>query len=82
MSTFPGSPRLLKGGIAMLDQGNGTVLQILPLQYNPDTLTLSLKIKGLGAQRGHDIEALRLIAPPTDTVEVAAEVDAMKEWTL
>ena len=33
MSSFPGSPRLLKGGIALLDPDNGTVQQILPLQY-------------------------------------------------
>ena len=31
MSSFPGSPRLLKGGIALLDPGNGTLQQILPL---------------------------------------------------
>jgi hypothetical protein len=34
MSSFPGSPRLLKGGIALRDPNNEMVLQILPLQYN------------------------------------------------
>ncbi len=76
MSNFPGSPRLLKGGIALLDPSNGTVLQILPLQYNPDTLTRSLKIKGVGAESGDHIEALRLTGPPAETIKVEAEIDA------
>lgn len=76
MSTFPGSPKLLKGGIALLDPDNGTVQQILPLQYNPDTLTRSLKIKGVGAESGDHIEALRLIGPPAETIKVEAEIDA------
>lgn len=76
MSSFPGSPRLLKGGIALLDPVNGTVQQILPLQYNPDTLTRSLKIKGVGADSGDHIEALRLAGPPTETIKVDAEIDA------
>jgi hypothetical protein len=76
MSSFPGSPRLLKGGIALLYPANGTVQQILPLQYNPDTLTRSLKIKGVGADSGDHIEALRLAGPPTETIKVEAEIDA------
>src|SRR5712671_4949386 len=76
MPTFPGSPRLLKGGLALLDPGNGKVQQILPLQYNPDTLTRSLKIKGVGAESGDHIEALRLTGPPTETIKVEAEIDA------
>jgi hypothetical protein len=76
MSTFPGSPRLLKGGIALLDPNNGTVQQILPLQYNPDTLTRSLKIKGVGAESGDHVEALRLTGPPAETIKVEAEIDA------
>ena|SRR6185369_51976 len=76
MSTFPGSPRLLKGGIALLDPATGTVRQILPLQYNPDTLTRSFKIKGVGAESGDHIEALRLTGPPAETIKVEAEIDA------
>jgi hypothetical protein len=76
MSSFPGSPRLLKGGIALLDPDTGAVQQILPLQYNPDTLTRSFKIKGVGAESGDHIEALRLIGPPTETIKVEAEIDA------
>lgn len=76
MSSFPGSPRLLKGGLALLEPRNGTVQRILPLQYNPDTLTRSFRIKGVGADSGDHIEALRLVGPPTETIKVEAEIDA------
>lgn len=67
---------MLKGGIALLDPATGAVRQILPLQYNPDTLTRSFKIKGVGAESGDHIEALRLTGPPAETIKVEAEIDA------
>ena len=36
MSSFPGSPRLVKGGIVLIDPNTGAVLRIITLQYNPD----------------------------------------------
>jgi hypothetical protein len=76
MSTFPGSPRLLKGGIVVLDPVTGAILRIINLQYNPDTLTRSLQIKGAGPESGDRIEALRLKGPPVETFKVEVEVDA------
>ncbi|WP_292995471.1 hypothetical protein [Nitrosomonas sp.] len=76
MSSFPGSPRLLKGGLALLDPLTGQVLRIIPLQYNPDTLNRSLQIKGVGQESGDHIEALRLKGPPTETIKLDAELDA------
>lgn len=75
MTSFPGSPRLLKGGLALLDPQNGTVLRIIPLQYNPDTLTRSLKIKGVDSDSGDHIDALRLKGPPEETFKLEAEMD-------
>jgi hypothetical protein len=77
MSAFPGSPRVLKGGIVLLDPDQFTVLPngIIVLQYNPDTLTRTLKIKG--AEEGGDrSEALRLTGPPVETIRIEAEIDA------
>jgi hypothetical protein len=78
MSAFPGSPRVLKGGIVLLDPVKFTPLpvnNIIVLQYNPDTLTRSLKIKG--AEEGGDrSEALRLTGPPVETIKLDAEIDA------
>lgn len=77
MSAFPGSPRLLKGGLVLLDPDQFTVLPngIIVLQYNPDTLTRTFKIKG--AEEGGDrSEALRLTGPPVETIKLDAEIDA------
>lgn len=75
MSTFPGSPKLIKGGIVVLDPRTSAVLRVIPLQYNPDTLTRTLQIKGAG-ESGDRIEALRLKGPPVETYKVEAEIDA------
>jgi hypothetical protein len=77
MTTFPGSPRLLKGGLVLLDPNSFAVLPngVIVMQYNPDTLTRTLKIKG--AEEGGDrSEALRLTGPPVETIKLDAEIDA------
>ena len=76
MSTFPGSPRLLRGGLVLIDPGAGSVLRIIALQYNPDTLTRSFQIRGVGPDSGDHLEALRLKGPPVETIKVEAEIDA------
>ena len=76
MSSFPGSPRIVKGGIVVLEPKTGAVLRVIPLQYNPDTLTRSFQIKGVGAESGDRIEAFRLKGPPVETIKVEAEIDA------
>ena len=77
MSTFPNSPRLLKGGIVLVDPETAAVRRIISLQYNPDTLTRSLQIQGVNAEGGGDrSEVLRLKGPPVETIKLDAEIDA------
>lgn len=76
MTTFPGSPRTLKGGIALVDPARGTVLRTIVLQYNPDTLTRTLQVQGTAASEGDRSEALRLKGPPVETIKLDAEIDA------
>jgi hypothetical protein len=75
MTTFPGSPRLLKGGIVLIDANTGVVQQIISLQYNPDTLSRTLQVQGTG-ESGDRMEALRLKGPPIETIKLEAEIDA------
>src|SRR5205085_4312287 len=75
MTTFPGSPRLVKGGIVVLDVDTGTVVRVIALQYNPDTLTRSFQIKAL-TEGGDRSEALRLTGPPVESIKLDAEIDA------
>src|SRR5262245_22329727 len=76
MSTFPGSPRLIKGGVVLIAPDTGVVQRIIALQYNPDTLTRSLQIKGVSAEAGDRRETQRLIGPPVETIKLDAEIDA------
>ena len=76
MTSFPGSPRLLKGGIVLLDPDTSAVLRVIALQYNPDTLTRTLQVKGVGAESGDRSEAFRLKGPPVETIKLDAEIDA------
>ena len=75
MTSFSRSPRLLRGGLALIDPATGQVQRIIALQYNPDTLTRTLQIKGVGAESGDRSEALRLKGPPVETLKLDAEID-------
>lgn len=76
MTTFPGAPRVLKGGIVLVEPETGTVERIIVLQYNPDTLTRTLQPRSTTAEAGDRLEALRLTGPPVETFKVDAELDA------
>ena len=76
MTTFPNSPRLLKGGIVLLDPVTSAVQRVIALQYNPDTISRTLQVQGVGGEGGDRSEALRLKGPPVETIKVEAEIDA------
>jgi hypothetical protein len=77
MTTFPGSPRLLKGGIVLLNAVSGAIERIIVLQYNPVTLTRTLQAQGFGGEGGGDrSQVLRLKGPPIETIKLEAEIDA------
>jgi hypothetical protein len=76
MTTFPNSPRLRKGGMVLLDPTTGRVQRVIPLQYNPETLSRSLQIQGVNIDSGDRSEALRLKGPPIETLQIDADIDA------
>jgi hypothetical protein len=76
VTTFPNSPKLIKGGIVLINPGTSAVLRIIALQYNPETLTRSLQVQGVGGEAGDRSEALRLKGPPIETIKLEAEIDA------
>ena len=75
MTGFTRSPRLVKGGLVMLDATSGALQRVVAMQYNPDALTRSLQLQGAG-EGGDRLEALRLKGPPVETLRVEAELDA------
>lgn len=76
MTTFPGSPRLLRGGLVLVDPVSGAVERVIALQYNPETLSRTLASKATGGQEGDRSEALRITGPPVETFTVEAQLDA------
>lgn len=70
------SPRLIKGGIVLLDPESGAVLRVIALQYNPDSLTRSLESQAADLGDGNRSEALRLRGPAIETIRMEAELDA------
>jgi hypothetical protein len=76
MSDFPGSPRLVKGGLVLLDPDTSQMLRVIVLQYNPETVTRTLQPKATTAEAGDRLEALRLTGPAVETIKLDAEIDA------
>jgi hypothetical protein len=77
MSSFPGSPHLLKGGIVLINPETSAVERIITLQYNPDTLSRSFQVQGVGGEgSGQRSEPMRLTGPPVETIKLEAEIDA------
>jgi len=76
MSTFPNSPRLLKGGIVLMDPDSGVIQRIITLQYNPDSLTRTLQVQAIETGQKDRSEALRLRGPAIETFKLEAEIDA------
>jgi len=74
MTTFPGSPRLLKGAIVGIDILN-PLASVIMFQYNPDTLTRSLEPQFPG-EGGEKSETMRLKGAPVETITLDIEIDA------
>jgi len=77
MSSFPGSPKLVKGGLVVLDAASGAIRRTIALQYNPDTLTRSYQVQGVGGEGGGErAQPFRLKGPAIESIKLEAEIDA------
>jgi hypothetical protein len=63
MTTFPNSPRLLRGAIVLVNPDSAAIQRLIVLQFNPETLTRSFQIKSLAGESGDRSETLRLMGP-------------------
>lgn len=75
MSSFPGSPRLLRGAIVGIDLFD-PLSSIVVFQYNPESLTRTLQAQTMGNEEGARTEVLRLTGAPIETIKLDAELDA------
>lgn len=77
MFTFPKSPKIIKGGIVLIDPESSQVKRVIPLQYNPGSLNRSFQIQGADSGQGGDrSQALRIKGPAVETFKLDAEIDA------
>jgi len=76
MSSFPGSPRLLRGGLVLVDPSSAAVNRIIALQYNSDSISRTLQVEAMGGEDGDRSQAMRIKGPPVETIKLDAEIDA------
>lgn len=77
MTGLTASPKLLNAGLVVLDPKGGTVKRTIALQYNPDSLTRSYQVQGVGGEAGAErAQPFRLKGPAIETLKFEAEIDA------
>ncbi|NER97021.1 MAG: hypothetical protein F6J86_24755 [Symploca sp. SIO1B1] len=75
MSTFPGSPRTLKGAIASIDPLI-PLPKVIVFQYNPETMTRTLTPRTATNEKR---ESTKISLPPEETISLKIELDATDE---
>jgi Contractile injection system tube protein len=77
MSTFPNSPKLLKGGLIVLAPDGTRARRVISLQYNPDSLSRSYQVQGVGGEGGGErAQPFRLKGAAIESIKLDAEIDA------
>ena len=71
-SSFPGSPRLLKGALITLSS-EGAISQVILFQYNPFSMSRTL---APSITEGESADSMRYTGAPVETLKVDVEFDA------
>jgi len=74
MTGLTNSPRILKGALVGIDILS-PVPKVIAFQYNPDSLTRTLKARASGGD-GARAEAMRLSGAPEEDITLEVEIDA------
>ncbi|MBS0467081.1 MAG: hypothetical protein JSS31_02305 [Proteobacteria bacterium] len=75
--TAPFSPKLIKGGIVLIDPATAQVQRVIALQYNADSLKRELKGQEAGGEAGSDrAEPTRFKGTAVETISFEADLDA------
>ncbi len=74
MSSFPGSPQLMKGALVGID-ATSQKASTIKFQYNPMELTRSLQAQ-TATEGGSRAEILRLKGAPVETISLKIDIDA------
>lgn len=75
--TTPFSPKLIKGGLVLVDPESAQVQRVIALQYNAESLKRELKAQEAGGEAGADrAEPTRFKGPAVETISFEADLDA------
>jgi len=67
---------VIKAGIVLVDPDSKAVLRVIAFQINPDTLTRTLQVQGVGSDSGPHVDQLKLKGPPIETFKLEAQFDS------
>ena len=86
-SEFPGSPKLLKGALAVYASNEpGTTPKIIVFQYNPELMRRTLATRTPPKPPGESTQAkedlLRTIGPPVETINLTIVLNAADQLAL
>lgn len=73
-TTFPGSPKVLRGALVTI-ASEGATPHVIAFQYNPGTVTRKFELAPV-ADAGANAELQRLTGVPTETWNLEVELDA------
>jgi hypothetical protein len=75
MTGFPGSPKITRAGLVLIDPDSGAVDRIITLQYAADSLKRQLQVQAVEDEQNRS-QPLRLTGPAIETITLEAELDA------
>lgn len=75
MTGFPGSPKLTRAGLVLIDPDSGAVDRVVTLQYAADSLKRQLQIQSIEDEQNRS-QPMRLTGPAIETITLEAELDA------
>jgi hypothetical protein len=71
------SPKVTKGALVVMAPGGGAIRRTIRLRYNPDQISHTYQVQGVGGDAGGErAQPFRLKGPAIESIKLDAEVDA------
>jgi len=75
--TLTSSPRLIKGALVVMAPGGGAIRNTINVQYNPDQISHTYQVQGVGGDGGGErAQPFRLKGPAVESIKLDVEIDA------
>lgn len=76
--TLTSAPQLISAGLVLLDATTGAMQRTIALQYNPNSLSRTFQVQGIGGEGGGErAQPFRLKGPAIESIKIEAEIDAI-----